>query len=62
MTSIRLMPAVASANVNLTDANPAAQKNGLAHLVAHGGLYVEQLKAVALVLKAMCSNHAPFIA
>jgi Amt family ammonium transporter len=37
-------------NGNLTDANAAAKKNGLADLVSHGGLYLEQLKAIALTL------------
>ena len=37
-------------NGNLSDANAAAKKNGLAALVSHGGLYLEQLKAIGLTL------------
>jgi Amt family ammonium transporter len=37
-------------NGNLTDGNAAAKKNGLAALVSHGGLYLEQLKAIGLTL------------
>jgi Amt family ammonium transporter len=39
-----------SVNPNLTSANSAAAKNGLAGLVAHGGLWIEQTKAVAITL------------
>ncbi len=42
--------ATGAVNPNLTDGNPAAKKNGLAALVAHGGLYVEQLKAIGITL------------
>jgi ammonium transporter, Amt family len=42
--------ATGAVNANLTDGNLAAKKNGLAGLVAHGGLYVEQLKAIGLTL------------
>ncbi|MSU70262.1 MAG: ammonium transporter [Opitutaceae bacterium] len=40
--------ATASVNPNLTGA--PAVKNGLEKLVSHGGLYVEQLKAIAITL------------
>ena len=33
-----------SGNANITDAGAAAKANGLAKLVAEGGLWVEQLK------------------
>lgn len=39
-----------SVNGNLTDANTYAKDNGLAKIVADGGLIVEQLKAVGLTL------------
>jgi Amt family ammonium transporter len=42
--------ATSAVNPNLTEANPAARQNGLAALVAHGGLWVEQLKAIGLTL------------
>jgi Amt family ammonium transporter len=42
--------ATSSVNGNLTDANAYAKKNGLADLVANGGLWLEQLKAIALTL------------
>jgi ammonium transporter, Amt family len=42
--------ATASVNPNLTDANAAARKNGLAGLIAHGGLWLEQLKAIGVTL------------
>jgi len=37
-------------NPNLSEANGAAAKNGLAGLVAHGGLWLEQLKAIGITL------------
>ena len=37
-------------NPNLTEANAAAKANGLAKLVAEGGLWVEQLKAMGLTI------------
>jgi ammonium transporter, Amt family len=37
-------------NGNLTDVNAAAKKNGLAALISHGGLYLEQLKAIGITL------------
>jgi Amt family ammonium transporter len=39
-----------SGNANITDAGAAAKANGLAKLVANGGLWVEQLKAIAITL------------
>lgn len=39
-----------SGNANITDAGAAAKANGLAKLVAEGGLWVEQLKAIAITL------------
>ena len=36
-----------SGNANITEADAAAKTNGLARLVANGGLWVEQLKASA---------------
>ncbi len=42
--------ATGAVNANITDANPAAHRNGLARLVAHGGLYAEQLKAIGITL------------
>ena len=39
-----------SGNVNITDAGAAAKANGLAKLVAEGGLWVEQLKAISITL------------
>ena len=42
--------ATSSINGNLTEANAYAKKNGLASLVAHGGLWIEQLKAIAVTL------------
>src|SRR4051812_39753947 len=42
--------ATGSVNANLTDANAAAKTNGLAKLVAGGGLWVEQLKAIGITL------------
>jgi Amt family ammonium transporter len=39
-----------SGNANITDAGTAAKANGLAKLVADGGLWVEQLKAIAITL------------
>ena len=40
----------ASVNSNLTDANAAAKQNGLAHLVAKGGLWLEQIKAMGITI------------
>ncbi|WP_415663349.1 ammonium transporter [Rariglobus hedericola] len=37
-----------SINANLTVANGYAKSNGLAHIVANGSLWIEQLKAIAL--------------
>jgi Amt family ammonium transporter len=42
--------ATASVNPNLTSANPAARANGLAELVAKGGLWQEQLMAIGVTL------------
>lgn len=42
--------ATSSVNGNLTESNAAAKANGLAHLVANGGLVFEQLKAIAITL------------
>jgi len=42
--------ATSSINGNLTEANAYAKKNGLAALVANGGLWLEQLKAIAVTL------------
>jgi Amt family ammonium transporter len=42
--------ATGAVNPNLTVANAAARRNGLAALVAHGGLYAEQLKAIGVTL------------
>jgi Amt family ammonium transporter len=39
-----------SGNVNITEAGAAAKANGLASLVSHGGLWVEQLKAIGITL------------
>jgi Amt family ammonium transporter len=39
-----------SGNTNITDAGAAAKANGLAKLVASGGLWVEQVKAIAITL------------
>ena len=42
--------ATASVNPNLTSANPAERANGLADLVARGGLWKEQLMAMGVTL------------
>ena len=42
--------ATSSVNANLGEGNAAAVQNGLARLVAHGGLWVEQLKAIGVTL------------
>jgi len=42
--------ATAAVNPNLTAANPSAKANGLAGFVAHGGLWHEQLLAIAVTL------------
>ncbi len=42
--------ATASVNPNLTSANPAAKANGLADIVARGGLWKEQLCAMGITL------------
>ncbi len=42
--------ATSAVNPNLSEANAAAQQNGLAHLVARGGLWLEQLKAIGITL------------
>jgi ammonium transporter, Amt family len=39
-----------SVNGNLTEANGAAKANGLAKLVADGGLWIEQVKAIGVTL------------
>jgi Amt family ammonium transporter len=39
-----------SGNTNITDAGAAAKANGLAKLVASGGLWIEQVKAIAITL------------
>jgi ammonium transporter, Amt family len=42
--------ATAVVNPNLTSANPSARANGLAGLVAHGGLWREQVLAIAVTM------------
>jgi Amt family ammonium transporter len=42
--------ATGSVNANITEANAAAKTNGLAKLVAGGGLWVEQIKAIGITL------------
>jgi Amt family ammonium transporter len=42
--------ATSAANANLTEANTYAKDNGLAKLVAEGGLVFEQLKAIAITM------------
>jgi Amt family ammonium transporter len=42
--------ATGSVNANLTESNGVAKGNGLANLVANGGLWVEQLKAIGLTI------------
>ena len=42
--------ATASVNSNLTEANGYAKANGLAELVAKGGLFMEQVKAVGITI------------
>ena len=42
--------ATGAVNANLTSGNAAARANGLAELVAKGGLWLEQLKAIGLTL------------
>jgi len=42
--------ATSAANPNLAEANGAARVNGLAERVAHGGLWLEQLKAIGITL------------
>jgi Amt family ammonium transporter len=42
--------ATSSVNANLTDGNAAAKANGLANLVANGGLVFEQLKAMGITI------------
>ena len=42
--------ATSSVNGNLTEANSYAAKNGLAKLVANGGLWIEQVKAIGITL------------
>ncbi len=42
--------AIAAVNPNLAPGNPAARTNGLAGLVAHGGLWHEQLMAMGVAL------------
>ena len=37
-------------NPNLTDVNTYAKDNGLAQIVANGGLWIEQLKAIGITL------------
>jgi Amt family ammonium transporter len=39
-----------SGNTNITEAGAAAKANGLAKLVANGGLWIEQLKAIGITL------------
>jgi Amt family ammonium transporter len=39
-----------SGNANITDAGAAAKANGLAKLVANGGLWIEQVKAIGITL------------
>jgi len=45
-----VLATASSGNANITDAGAAAKANGLARLVANGGLWVEQLKAIAITL------------
>ena len=45
-----VLATAASGNANLTDANAAAKANGLAKLVAEGGLWMEQVKAICITL------------
>lgn len=47
LTGILANPAV---NANLTDANAYAKDNGLAQIVADGGLWIEQVKAIGVTL------------
>jgi Amt family ammonium transporter len=42
--------ATGSVNANITEANAAAKANGLAKLVAGGGLWFEQVKAIGITL------------
>jgi Amt family ammonium transporter len=50
------MLATSSVNPNLAGGNPAAARNGLAALAAHGGLWVEQLKAIGITLALACAG------
>jgi ammonium transporter, Amt family len=50
--------AKASANPNLTEANASAKANGLSDLVAHGGLWKEQLAAMGVTLVLAVSATA----
>jgi Amt family ammonium transporter len=45
-----LLATARSGNPNITDAGAAAKVNGLATLVANGGLWFEQVKAIAITL------------
>jgi Amt family ammonium transporter len=45
-----VLATASSGNANITDAGAAAKANGLAKLVANGGLWVEQLKAICITL------------
>jgi len=45
-----VLATASSGNANITDAGAAAKANGLAKLVANGGLWVEQLKAIGITL------------
>jgi Amt family ammonium transporter len=42
--------ATSAVNGNLTDANSYAKQNGLAGLIANGGLWMEQVKAIGITL------------
>src|SRR5262249_37953104 len=45
-----VLATAASGNANITEAGAAAKANGLAKLVASGGLWVEQVKAIVITL------------
>ena len=42
--------ATGAVNANITEAGFAAKRNGLAELVTHGGLWLEQVKAIGITL------------
>jgi Amt family ammonium transporter len=45
-----VLATASSGNANITEANAAAKASGLAKLVASGGLWVEQVKAICVTL------------